>query len=165
MEVYMEPDSDSDTECDQKQMSWLRNNNSMKLPVHWPSPERGQQSTKGKKTSRQRDRLNRLALPRRSLSVVTAMSRRKVIRHYMRSDTGGLLVWHIRDMLRIIMRWCQLKAWNALRGGLNVFPASKQPEKHWLRKNDGFLEHCLHKVTRFLEDPSSQSKMVAVIDT
>lgn len=61
------------------------------------------------------------------------MSRRNVIRHYMRSDTGGLLVWHIRDMLGIIMQWCQLKAWNALRGKLECFPCAWNS----LRRNDG----------------------------
>lgn len=85
-----------------------------------------------KNTPQLHDCLNCLVLPRRSLSIVTAMSSRNVIQHYMRSDTGGLLVWHIRDMLRINMQWCQLKAWNALRGSSNVFPAPKNS----LRQSD-----------------------------
>lgn len=102
---------------------------------HWPSPKlRGQQARKkNKKTPQLNDCLNHLWLPRRSLSIVTAMSRRNIIRHYMRSDTGGLLVWHIRDMLRIIMQWCQLKAWNALRGKLECFPLARNS----LSQNDG----------------------------
>lgn len=117
-------------------------------PVHWPSPKWGGQQTRTRRKKKKNTAATQdcLALPRRSLSIVTAMSSRNVIQHYMRLDTGGLLVWHIRDMLRINMQWCQLKAWNALRGGSNVFPAHKQPETKWRRTYDGFLSHCLHEV-------------------
>lgn len=45
--------------------------------------------TFSKKKNQPHDALNCLVLPRSSLSVVTAMSCRNVIRHYMRSDSGS----------------------------------------------------------------------------
>lgn len=99
-----------------------------KLHGHLLSKEDGKQETK--KVAPHPHRTAWTALPRRSLSTVTPMSSRNVIRHYMRSDTGGLLVWHIRDMLGINMQWCQLKAWNALRGEAGMFSLlRKQPDK------------------------------------
>lgn len=72
------------------------------------------------------------------------MSSRNVIRHYMRSDTGGLLVWHIRDMLRINMQWCQLKAWNALRGGSSNIFSLRPKRARWVNSklDRGFI-HCM----------------------
>lgn len=99
-----------------------------KLHGHLLSKEDGKQETK--KVAPHPHRTAWTALPRRSLSIVTPMSSRNVIRHCMRSDTGGLLVWHIRDMLGINMQWCQLKAWNALRGEAGMFSLlRKQPDK------------------------------------
>lgn len=123
-----------------------------------------QASKKKKKTPQLHDCLNRLVLPRRSLSIVTAMSSRNVIRHYMRSDTGGLLVWHIRDMLRINMQWCQLKAWNALRGKLECFPCAPNS----LRQNEwggmmGCAEVTISTTRKFLVGDYRAGRRCAIL--
>lgn len=91
------------------------------------------------------------------------MSGRNVIRHYMRSDTGGLLLWHIRDMLRINMQWCQLKAWNTLRGMFSPVAENSLRQSDWGRRATCFYHTVYMKcLQKWQLAPSTNSSWVII---